>query len=192
MQKQRYGYLRIYIWLCFRASPNGKSFVRKIVSFTRKCLVHLHVSITNFHEMLCICKYDSHVIVSSQHSCSNTNTGYQRIDTSYALAKRTRKSKQILNLRSTCVSFGHLHGWTSIDCARLPFGRTQICVKFTTFCDLNKLASRPANPFGHPSQIRSQVLVLQICIDLHRLESPFCQGFTVLESTHVHMFSHHF
>ena len=29
-----------------------------------------------------------------------------------------------------------------------------------------RLASRLANPFGHPSQVRMQVLVLQTCIDL--------------------------
>ena len=33
-----------------------------------------------------------------------------------------------------------------------------------------------ANPFGHPSQVRTQVLVLQTCVDLHRLASPFVQG----------------
>ena len=40
-----------------------------------------------------------------------------------------------------------------------------------------RLASRLANPFGHPSQVRTQVLVLQTCVDLHRLASPFGQGF---------------
>ena len=37
---------------------------------------------------------------------------------------------------------------------------------------------RLANPFGHPSQVRgTQVLVLQTCVDLRRLTSPFGQGF---------------
>ena len=36
-----------------------------------------------------------------------------------------------------------------------------------------RLASRLANPFGHPSQVRTQVLVLQTCVDLRRLASPF-------------------
>ena len=36
---------------------------------------------------------------------------------------------------------------------------------------------RLANPFGHPSQVRTQVLVLQTCVDLRRLASPFGQGF---------------
>ena len=49
-----------------------------------------------------------------------------------------------------------------------------ICVKFTA-C-LLRLASRLANPFGHPSQVRTQVLVLQTCVDLRRLASPFGQG----------------
>ena len=31
-----------------------------------------------------------------------------------------------------------------------------------------RLASRLANPFGHPSQVRTQVLVLQTCVDLAR------------------------
>ena len=41
-----------------------------------------------------------------------------------------------------------------------------------------RLASRLANPFDHPSQVRTQVLVLQTCVDLRRLASPFGQGFT--------------
>ena len=47
------------------------------------------------------------------------------------------------------------------------------------FCNLRELASRLANPFGHPSQ----VLVLQTCIDLHRLASPF--GFSLHLSLRV-------
>ena len=47
-----------------------------------------------------------------------------------------------------------------------------ICVKFTFFL---RLASRLANPFGHPSQVCMQVLVLQTCVDLRRLASPFGQ-----------------
>ena len=35
-----------------------------------------------------------------------------------------------------------------------------------------RLASRLANPFGHPSQ----VLVLQTCVDLRQLASPFGEG----------------
>ena len=32
--------------------------------------------------------------------------------------------------------------------------------------DFLRLASRLANPFGHPSQVRTQVLILQTCVDL--------------------------
>ena len=39
-----------------------------------------------------------------------------------------------------------------------------------------QLASRLANPFGHPSQVRTQVPVLQTCVDLRRLASPFGQS----------------
>ena len=39
-----------------------------------------------------------------------------------------------------------------------------------------RLASRLANPFGHPSQVRTQVLVFQTCVDLRRLASSFGQG----------------
>ena len=39
----------------------------------------------------------------------------------------------------------------------------------------SQLASRLANPFGHPSQVCMQVLVLQTCVDLRRLASPFGQ-----------------
>ena len=40
-----------------------------------------------------------------------------------------------------------------------------------------QLVSRLANrPFGHPSQVRTQVLVLQTCVYLRQLASPFGQG----------------
>ena len=32
------------------------------------------------------------------------------------------------------------------------------------------------NPFGHPSQVRTQVPVLQTCVDLRRPAIPFGQG----------------
>ena len=41
---------------------------------------------------------------------------------------------------------------------------------------MRELASLLANPFGHPSQVRTQVLV---SVDLHRLVSPFCQDFII-------------
>ena len=43
----------------------------------------------------------------------------------------------------------------------------------TAFWNLRELASRVANPFGHPSQVRAQVLVLQTWVDVCRLASPF-------------------
>ena len=39
-----------------------------------------------------------------------------------------------------------------------------------------RLASRLANPFGHPSQVHTQVLLLQTCVELRQLASPFGQG----------------
>ena len=108
-----------------------------------------------------------------------------------ALAKRTRKSAQVnasfrlpfrlaIHLRwlaLTSVGFGRVQIRTQVDARISPLGHpTQVdtswsqvncvCVKFTTFCDLRELASRLANPFGHPSQVRTQVLVLQTCVDL--------------------------
>ena len=49
-----------------------------------------------------------------------------------------------------------------------------ICVKFTAFCDLlADLRIRLAT-------LRTQVLVLQTCVHLRRLASPFGQGFRKL------------
>ena len=42
-----------------------------------------------------------------------------------------------------------------------------------------QVVSRLANQFGDPSQVRTQVLVLQTYVDLHQLVSQFGQGFTV-------------
>ena len=116
-----------------------------------------------------------------------------------ALAKETRKSTEVIHSRSTYFSFVHPSAWTCVDFGRAqiytqvdasfsPFGhpmqvdtsRSQvhcIYVKFTAFYDLRELASRLANPFGHPSQGRMQVLVCKLaltCIDLRvRLASGF-------------------
>ena len=60
---------------------------------------------------------------------------YDRMETWLkALAKRTRKSTQVLDLRSTCVSFGHRLAATCVD-----FGRAQIwtqVVDASFFCRL--------------------------------------------------------
>ena len=77
--------------------------------------------------------------------------------------KFVRKSTQVFTV------------WPS-SAIRHKFGSQVHCirVKFTTFCDLRELASRLANPFGHPSQVRTQVLVLQTCVDLRvRLAAGF-------------------
>ena len=47
---------------------------------------------------------------------------------SKALAKRTRESTQVLDLRSTCVSFGHPIASTCIDLRRLAW--TLVNLKF--------------------------------------------------------------
>ena len=68
--------------------------------------------------------------------------------TTKALTKRTRKSTQVLDLRSTCVSFGHPLASTCIDLRRLAwtcvdFGRAQIW----TQVDASFLL------FGQPAQV---------------------------------------
>ena len=100
----------------------------------------------------------------------------------------TSQRKFSTSVHATCVSFGHLLVWTCDDLRwlwsssnsyrkstqvfhRLATQRksTQVDrnstvytdVKFMTFCDLRELARRLGNPFGHPSQIRTQVLVLR-------------------------------
>ena len=62
------------------------------------------------------------------------------------------------NPHSRFSTFGHPTqlGWSQVIC---------ISVKFTTFSDWMNLREL-ANPFGHPSQVRTQVLVLQTCVDL--------------------------
>ena len=65
-----------------------------------------------------------------------------------------------------CFSpFGHptqvVKNWLQVKC---------ICVKFTPCLRRREPASRLANQFGHPSHVRTQVLVLQTWVDL-RVES---------------------
>ena len=57
--------------------------------------------------------------------------------------------------------------WSHVNC---------ICMEFMAFCNLRELAIQLANLFGHPLQVHTQVLVLQTCVDLRRLASPFGQG----------------
>ena len=109
------------------------------------------------------------------------------------LVKRTRKST-LFDLRfiwpPTYFDLRRLwsssNSRTQVEASFSPSGHpTQvdsqvncIYVRFTFSCDLRELASRLVNLFGHPSQVRTQVLrVLQTCgVDLHRLASPFDQN----------------
>ena len=116
---------------------------------------------------------------------------------SKTLAKRTRKSTPLdANVR---LAFNLRFVWP-LTCVnvRVVFSplatqsRSQvsyICVEFTTFCDLRDFASRLASPFGRPSQVRTQVLVLQICVDLNRLASPFGQGLIAIVVPWIVFFS---
>ena len=61
-----------------------------------------------------------------------------------------------------------------------------ICVKFTAFF---RLVSQLAK-LGHPSQVHTQVLVLQTSVDLCRLETPFGQGFRYFSHINRMMESH--
>ena len=77
------------------------------------------------------------------------------------------KLTQVFDLRSTCVLLGHPLVLTLVELKLVgksrQIDRKSSCVKCTTFCDLRELASRLANPpFGHPSQVRTQVLVLRV------------------------------
>ena len=74
----------------------------------------------------------------------------------------------------TCTVFDRVQIRTQVNAIFSPFGlptlvdtsQSQVicmCVKCTAFCDLRELVSRLTNSFGHPSQVRTQVLVLQTC-----------------------------
>ena len=77
-------------------------------------------------------------------------------------------------LATTCVDFGRAQIWTQVDASffyRLATQRksTQVDTNYMReMYGFLRLASRLANPFGHPSQVRAQVLVLQTCVDLRR------------------------
>ena len=82
------------------------------------------------------------------------------------LAKQTRKSTQVYDLHSTCISFGHpltcidLHGlWSSSNLytSRHKLISSELCM--SEIYDLHELV----NLSGHLSQVRKQVLVLQTC-----------------------------
>ena len=104
------------------------------------------------------------------------------------LASR-HKSTQVFVLYLTCVSLGHWLALTLVE-PKIRTQSTQVFYRLATqhkstqvdrqstvhslreIYDLRELA----NPFGHPSQVRTQFsLALQTCVDLHRLASPFGQ-----------------
>ena len=63
---------------------------------------------------------------------------------SKALAKRTRKSTQVYDLRSTCVSFGHPLAWTCKPCGTLrkPVRKFWFCKLVLTCVDLRVRLAR--------------------------------------------------
>ena len=85
-------------------------------------------------------------------------------------SRRKSMATHLRGLATTCVGFTRTQIRSQVDASFSPFGHptsTQIdrkvnciCVKFAIFSNLRELASRLANPFGHPSQVRTQVLVL--------------------------------
>ena len=108
-----------------------------------------------------------------------------------ALAKRTRKSELAFRLAT------YLRG-LALTLVELKFGRKFFTIwppsasRHKLICYKNARTNdgflRLANPFGHPSQVRTQVLVLQTCVDLCRPASPFGQGlkhFTAPTGQHI-------
>ena len=55
-----------------------------------------------------------------------------------------------------------------------------ICVKFTTFCDLRELVRWLTNPFGRPSQVRSQVLLYKLGLTCVKLRVRLASGFMLI------------
>ena len=107
-----------------------------------------------------------------------------------------RLATHLHRLATTCVDLRWLWSSSNLDTSRrkfLPFGHpAQVDTRWSQVicCSKNvltndvreiygflQLASWLANLFGRPSQVRTQVLVSQTCIDLHWLVSPFGQGF---------------
>ena len=87
-------------------------------------------------------------LLSSHNSCTIYWQCVSPICKTKALAKRTRKSTQVLDLLSTCVSFGQPLALTCIDLRRrawtwVDFGRAQIWTE----------VDASFSPFGHPAQV---------------------------------------
>ena len=55
-------------------------------------------------------------------------------------------------------------------------GKSSVCIQFMVFYNLRELASQLVNLIGLPSQVCTQVLVLQTCIDLrvHLVRDLWC------------------
>ena len=103
-----------------------------------------------------------------------------------------RLATHLRRLATSCVDFGWAQIWTQVDASFLPFGYpVQVdtsllrvicnCYKNALTNDMHEMygflraASWLVDPFGHSLQVCTQVLVLQTCIDLHRLVSLFGQ-----------------
>ena len=78
-------------------------------------------------------------------------------------------------LVTTCVDFGWAQICMQVDTSFSPFGHPML--EIYSLLWLAWTCEPTANPFGHPSQVHKQCLVLQTCTDLHQLASPFGQGF---------------
>ena len=121
--------------------------------------------------------------------------GYE-VDAGYYYRSAGALAKWQVNVSSTCVLFGHPLTLTYVDFVELTVALKSTHVfhrlaaqRKPTQADRKsvytreiyyflQLASRLANSFGRPSEVRTQVLVLQTCVDLRRLASPFAQGLT--------------
>ena len=79
--------------------------------------------------------------------------------------------------RKFFLPFGHPAqvdtSWSQVICCY----ENALINDISEICGFLRLEGRLANPFGHPSQAHTQVLVLQNCVDLRRRASPFGQGF---------------
>ena len=93
-----------------------------------------------------------------------------------------RLATHLHRLATTCMDLCWLWSSSNLDASRRKFftvwppcaSRHKLIA--SNLCEIYGFL-RLANPFGHPSQVRTQVLVLQTCVDLRRLASPFRQGF---------------
>ena len=155
---------------------------------------------SHFYILDTLCCYRTHMYPPSTISSSTCT-----YVTAKTLAKRTPKLTQVVasfrfafNLRFVWPTatrddvrwFGRAQIWgksTQVFTVRPPntsrhkFSDHRLSVYvwiyITTFYNLHELPSRFANPFGHPSKVRTQVLVLQVNY-LRWLASTFGQGLT--------------